>query len=325
MKSTTFFKFRTIVFGLLAALLFSIQGCIEDDLSVCGVSVTFAYTRNTARADKLDSIVNQINLFVFDAQGKFVDLYTSKGTIYKGYTMTLPLLPGEYEFIAWGNLSEDYEINTFERGVTTRTEAMLSLRRGEDNVVNNRIGDLFHGSERMVVKPDLQSNQRDTVDLIKDTKNIIVTVKGLPIEANATPEDCGYACSITSRNGDYKFDNSIIATKQLQYIPQARIDEERNLIADFITLREQETNITQSKLIVTRTSAPPTRADLGTELQSLNLVELLSPIAVRNGFVLDIEDRFEIELIFDFANGTCSIFINGWEFDNSEGMITNDY
>jgi hypothetical protein len=277
------------------------------------------------RIDKLESDVKQVNLFVFDTKGLFVDQFASKGaSLYEGYTMTLPLPPGEYDFVAWGNLSEDYEVTSFVKGKTTKAEAMLSLRRGEDDVVNNRIGSLFHGTKRMIVKPDLQKNQRDTIDLIKNTKNIIVTVKGLALEPDATPEDCGYACTITSRNGDYRFDNSIIATKQLHYIPQAQVDESKSLVADFMILRELETNITRSKLTITK-NKPLSKAGSGEveELRTLNLVELLVPIAIKDGYTLDTEDIFKIEIVFDFTNGTSNIYINGWEVSNSGEILTS--
>jgi hypothetical protein len=307
------------VFCLMSIGLLT-QGCVADDLSVCGISVRFKYTRNVDGIDKFASSINKINLYVFNEDGIFVEEYSEAvDTMSQGYSIFLNLTPGVYDFVAWGNLGEDYECPEFEKGVTHLNDLQLSLKRNAANAVSTLPGSLYHGGifRKEIISLDLQFKQAIEIDMIKDTKEIKVISSGLALDAPTKAAEFEYGCSITSRNGDYRFDNSITGNTRLQYIPQEDIvGDENQLVSDFVIMREPSDRSTDSKLIVNQYSPS---GDVEAELVNVDLVPILLAYAQEKD--LELVDHFNIELFFDFTHSTYTISIPGWEGEVITGGI----
>ena len=61
-----------------AIALSSLSSCMKDDLVGCPtskVSLTFDYTYNVKEADAFAAEVKNLNVYVFDKNGKFLDTY----------------------------------------------------------------------------------------------------------------------------------------------------------------------------------------------------------------------------------------------------------
>ena len=202
--------------GLIIIIL-SMHGCVNDDLSVCGVSVNFTYTKNLDKIDLFAEKVDGIDLFVFDSRDVYIGNYNERGGRLKspGYSMSLNLFEGAYTFVAWGNLNEDYSLTEFVPGQTTLQEAELSLSRINNIVDRQLLAPLYFGSEKVVLKPAEIANQSITIDMMQDTKYITVLCKMLPLGDPDDPEnEDEYTCTITSRNGDYNFENTITGSNR---------------------------------------------------------------------------------------------------------------
>jgi hypothetical protein len=290
------------------------QGCLAEDLSECGASIHFQYTKNVDGIDKFASEIKKINLYVFDAEGLFLGEYTADEKLLSGSpALYLPIPPGTYTLVAWGNLCKDYELPTFEKRKTTLREAFLSLKRSE-KTVSNHPGSLFFGALPQVeVKAATQKKQRLTIDMMKDTKRIRVVTKGLPSREMAQNK---YGCSITSVNGDYRFDNSISGTECLLYLPQSSVDERGALVSEFVVMRELNNGSTQSKLTFTYRSPDGSSVK---ELFSAKLTDILLSLSKTKN--LDLEDYFEIEMTLDYTNGGATVHIKGWDtVDTGNGV-----
>lgn len=314
MKPINLFKIKNIAVLNILFSLVALQGCIDDDLSVCGVSLQFEYTKNLDDADRFTAEVNNINLYIFDSEGYFLEKYEREvSSLSNSNTIGLNLMPGIYSMVAWGNLNEDdFDLPELQKGVTSINDAILSLKSVE-NVVESYSGTMFHGGLYDVkVEGDVQTNQYLTINMMKNTHNITVYAKGLPVTKAG---DVFYSCSITSINGDYKFDNSIATSNRLQYIPDSHVDDDRQLISAFTILRELNDGSTQSRLILSRTSTTKSETEQE-ELLNEDLVQLLLPASVRQN--LDIEHDFEITVFYDETNATFSITVNDWE-DHEQG------
>jgi hypothetical protein len=281
------------------------QGCIGDDLTECGVSLRYQYTRNVDGTDKLASEIKKVNLYVFDSAGIFLDEYITDAKYLNGMNMVkLNLPPGKYSFVAWGNLGSDYELPAFEKGKTTIDQATLSLKR-IGKTVSNHPEALFFGSlSQTDILPALWKNQVLTINMTKDTNKIRIIAKGLSAQDLAQKN---FSCRIVSANGDYKFDNSLNGSEKLEYIPKLSIDELGQMISDFVIMRELKDGSTQSRLIFTYHS-PDGGPDK--EISNINLTELL--LSQSKTKDLDIDDYFEIELTLNFTNGNATIHIKGW-------------
>ncbi|MDH6306169.1 hypothetical protein M2459_002883 [Parabacteroides sp. PF5-5] len=312
MRPINFFKIL-IAISILSVCI-SFQGCINDDLSVCGVNLQFTYTRNLDGVDKFSESVERVDVFVFDSEGVYQDVYSHEniGSI---KSMNINLSPGIYSFVVWGNLCDDYTLSQFVRGETRMNDAILKLTRVSDTITTHP-GHLFHGAIfNEAVLPADQNNQTLTIDMIKDTKSITVTAVGLPVDPTKASTDI-FACSITSVNGDYKFDNTITGYDRLHYIPYASVNADKELISDFITMRELNDGSTDSRLILRHNNS--TTGEIK-DLFNQSLVELLLPASVRGD--LDIEDTFNIILEFDYVVGTVTVTVNGWTSGSTSGIL----
>ena len=301
MRTTFINRIKALAFGLPLMFIMSLTGCVEDDLSVCGISVNFVYDKNVDRVDKFATNVDKITLFVYDSQGNYVGEYASEGNKLHSGPIKLNLMEGEYTLVAWGNLCDDYEL----ADIASYEAAVLSLRRANDTIMN-RPGDLSHGElSKIQVRADLSANQTDTIYLTKNTNNIVVTTVGMPYSETSKTK---YDCYIVSRNGDYKFDNLMTGADRLHYIPEASINGDEEKVSDFIILRElNDKTLTNSRIFISRTTEGE-----GTEtLVARDLTDILLPIAITGD--LDIDDYFEIELEITETNGTTTIRINDWK------------
>jgi hypothetical protein len=318
MKPINFIKIWGAFCLMSAGLL--MQGCVADDLSVCGISMHFKYTRNRDHIDKFSSSINKINLYVFDKDGLFVEEYVEeRDSLPQDFTIFLNLTPGVYDFVAWGNLGEDYEYtSTLEKGITRLSDLQLSLKRNAQNQVTTLPGSLYYGGLRKeILATDLQFSQTLIMDMMKDTKEITVVAAGLAMQDPTKAAVLEYGSSITSRNGDYRFDNSITGDTRLQYVPQEAVGTEHELISKFVIMRELEDESTASQLMINRYSSS---GEIEEQLiPPRDLVPILMAIAQEED--LDVVDQFEIRIDFDFTHGTFTINIPGWDSGITGGIV----
>jgi hypothetical protein len=322
----------------LPALFGVFQSCVNDDLAVCGLKVHFRLTRNLLHTDRLVEEITKVNLYVFDAvDGTLVDQYTvEQNPMPQDLTLYLNLQPGAYDFIAWGDLKDSYELSApAVVGVTTKSELEVLLIRGS-SVIADLPSNLYYGSinNMQVTSHDLQM-QRDTViDFIKNTKEITVVAHGLAISGSnrtaGTADDCG----ISANNGTLKFDNYTIGNDTLQYIPEAGIDGDTLLISHFAIVRDHNSSgqvggptsggNPRSRVTLTRSSD----GNPAVSLLDLNLYPLLvaaaaaDPLAVVGGDLpVDIKDKYQIDVFFDESYGTVEVFIEGWKYNYTEDNV----
>ena len=303
---------------LLAALCACVlQGCIEDDLSECGVGIRFRYVKNVEGIDKFPSAVDRISLYVFRGDGVFVGEYRDEGARLDGnYTMNLGLKEGNYKLVAWGNLCDDYEVTPCVPGQTRLEDFMLKLKNTRDTVYAHP-GHLFYGGvEEVEIKAPYTGRKYVTIDLTKNTNTVHVTMSGLPLSVDSRGGgDAGtpYSCRISSRNGEYNHDNSITGNR-LHYIPACTIGE--NLFqSDFVIMRELNDAPTGSRLSVTH---HPSGGDPKV-LFDTDLTSLLIPVSITGD--LDIDDEFHLHVEFDYTNGSVTITINDYVVVNNGGAI----
>jgi len=302
-------KDRITACCIFIALCIFTPGCVQDDLSECGIGVQFRYIKNVDAVDKFAAQVDVITLFVFDANDRYLGQYSSEGeTLTNNYIMNVPLKGGHYKLIAWGNPAGCYTLTDCVQGETTMEEFMLRLN-SLDNRVTEHPAHLFYGGVQEVDIVAADGRQNILVDLTKNTNSIYVTAHGLPLREAETRSGTPFSCTITSRNGAYKYDNSITG-ERLTYIPQYRVEEQK-LKSDFVIMRElNDASLTESRLILTHDES-------GKELLNWSLTDLLLPAAISDD--LDIDDEFHIDVEFDHTNGSFTIIVNDFVVVDSSG------
>lgn len=333
MKLVNFVKLMGVSI-CLSSFLFLTQGCLNDDLSVCGVRLSFNYTDTPGGDNKFTSDVRKANVYIFDAAtGVFVDEYSATfEQLVDGHILPVNLAVGTYDFITWGNIGDEFEKTTLIPGQSTFAEARLKLN-ALDNIVREYPDSMYYGAMRgiKVEAKDLVSNREIDLHLTKNNKKINVTTRGLYDEDSTIedPSNPSFYCLITSKNGTYKFDNYPTG-EQYKYITRDSIarNEEDNtditLRSNFVVLREfSDNSLTDSRLKIIHSNGN-TRQEGGAveeEFLDVSLTQCLNTVAVEVGAAIEDIEEFDIEIVISETNGSFSITVNDWNYSKGELIL----
>lgn len=230
---------RTLTALFATATMLGSCNLMHDDLEPCdtGAYLHFKYDYNTQRADLFHDHVGGIVVMVYDKDGKFLfrqDAYnTATDTPLRqhDFAIHLNLHPGDYQFIAIAK-QKRYEdaLNTpgakFRIHAHTDGEDMTTFNTVLDRIENGDIDDvdnsapldtLWHGmSQHLTTVRDLQATH-DTISLVRDTKQLTISLHQLDNPANISADDFGY--EIIADNGHINHDNSLARDSKLRYTP----------------------------------------------------------------------------------------------------------
>ncbi len=228
-------------FIMAGSLLASCNDLMHDDLPPCdmGVDLQFKYDYNVQRADMFKDHVGGLSVFVYDEQGNFIarhDAYndaTSQPLKDPNYAMRINLEPGKYRFatFAFQKKYEDalaqpgakFQIALPQQGDNiTALHARLDREQGKVNNQSQPLDTLWQGlSNELVEVKDLQVT-RHTIGLVRDTKQLTISLHQIDEPANINADDFSY--QITNANGDISYDNSLLPDEELTYTPILHLD-----------------------------------------------------------------------------------------------------
>ncbi len=223
-------------FIMAGSMLCSCNDLMHDDLPPCdmGVDLQFKYDYNVQRADMFKDHVGGLSVFVYDEQGNFIarhDAYndaTSQPLKDPNYAMRINLEPGKYRFatFAFQKKYEDalaqpgakFQIALPQQGDNiTSLHARLDREQGKVNNQSQPLDTLWQGlSNELVEVKDLQVT-RHTIGLVRDTKQLTISLHQTDEPANINADDFSY--QITNANGDISYDNSLLPDEELTYTP----------------------------------------------------------------------------------------------------------
>jgi len=108
-------KIKTLI--ILLSLV-ALTGCdkFKEDLSNCGIWLKFEYVLNPEHIDKFTTEVNKLTIFVFDAAGNYVTEFEEEGPFAVNYRFHLTLPAGTYQFVVWGNISDETPLSSTGTG-----------------------------------------------------------------------------------------------------------------------------------------------------------------------------------------------------------------
>lgn len=223
-------------FIMAGSMLSSCNDLMHDDLPPCdmGVDLQFKYDYNVQRADMFKDHVGGLCVFVYDEKGNFIarhDAYndaTSQPLKDPNYAMRINLEPGKYRFatFAFQKKYEDalaqpgakFQIALPQQGDNiTSLHARLDREQGKVNNQSQPLDTLWQGlSNELVEVKDLQVT-RHTIGLVRDTKQLTISLHQTDEPANINADDFSY--QITNANGDISYDNSLLPDEELTYTP----------------------------------------------------------------------------------------------------------
>ncbi len=297
----------------LAALAPASCDMMRDDLSDCptGLYVSFRYDYNLERADMFGDHVGDVTLYVYDSSGKLAGTYRETNSAYasplarQGYAMRITgLEPGEYRLIALAQQTPQEDGTraagraSFARGGVGQGDGMTALTvtlerepagDGEGYRIAHRglpLDTLWHGMETEPLTVYADRPTYDTISLVRDTKQISVTLREL--DDPTTMDIDNYSLAIADRNSVLLWDNSLDETDRVEYTPYVTWNDEdptdaadgegdrlaeagRTGHADFMTSRILSHSSAADDAVLTIDSK-----ETGTRVATLNLASLLA-------------------------------------------------
>lgn len=321
--------------GVCAAVVFgalSLAACrtITEELPPCQNYVGFRYDYNMKFADAFSSEVRRIDLYVFDADDRFVACLSDERPAFgEGYRMQFPLPAGHYRLIAWAGLYDrSYEFrNTLEPGVSTPADLAVKMRRATDLTRNQELDDLWHGQAEVNFR-DGQS-RTEPISLTKNTNRfrIVVQTTGSGDTVAFRPNDLLFA--IEDDNGRLNYDNTPLADDSVIYQPyyqetvglsSTKSDGIDAVVAELNTLRLLESK--KPRLRVTHRD--------GSKLFDIDLLRYLLLTKMEGHDMpaqeyLDRQDEFVLIFFLnrDSSGGymLASVRVNGWTIRPQEGDL----
>lgn len=291
---------------LLLLMLFSFSSCISEDMDDCptGLKIYFDYAPATYARTGIDpSEVKRIDVFVFDAQGKFIGVWIDKDLVLSNdYFITVPNLPQNqtYRFIAWSGIDSDYSVmpTPFTEGKTSYDDARLLLEH-QSGTIDTPIRPLFHAEKSQYI--DNSREQRVDMPLVQVYNTINLTTEGLSNNSKT------YRMTINDNNGNYNFDCSFAPDSDFNYTTPCIKDANGQLSASLPIL----------KLASNRNPIFEITDQDGTVLFSENLVTLINALGSNN---YEHIHTYDVHIKFGLS---VWVSVNGWWVVEDGGLILN--
>lgn len=320
---------RLHILRLLAVwlvLLPVFTSCIYEDLEECPqpYSVCFRYDYNMEFANLFADEVDNLSVYVFNADGKYLRTFSDRGEALRkpGYRLPLPLEAGNYRFVTWAGLEgNDFVPTTLQPGVSSPDDLVVALRHDGGEVPSDSpLTPLWQAKAENIVVPEPGEVRTDTLGLVKDTKTIRVILQrrdGAPIHA----ADYGFRIECPRGNGRLAYDNTLLDEEMLIYRPYSQT--ETAATAD--TVAHVTADMSVSRLLVDNAMRLfVSKADGGSTLVDIPLIGYLLLTQMEqdkriksNQEYLDRQDFYTITLFLDGEPGEVHwfdglIIINGW-------------
>jgi len=306
-----------IAMALVCVLLLST--CIREDWSTCPDDIRVYFDISPLAGGDLinPDDIDRMRLFVFSQEGIYLSEYRDDNIDEFNanyYISCNDLLPGDYRFIAWGGVDEDFysvyaEPIDFVEGVTTFNQAFTQLLMppNPDNIFTETVPHIFHGE--LAVKVLKERSQRFVMPLRQFSNTVIMYARF----DNDISENHIFEFSITDNNSTFGFDRSFASDPD---------DDDFTFRTRHTTLSKiNELNYFETSLNVMRLS--PVRPShrlriysvtLGREVfpigtESDDLIELIRYSNIENYPVYDFEAKHNHEIIFEFHGGPTEVSV----------------
>lgn len=283
---------------IVALLLFVIHfnGCISEDCHTCpteqNVALKFEYPN-------FPDHITRVNVGIFDQDGVFItSMQVNKSELDQFQGVILPLQPGKYTAVCWGNAFDQTQIKGFSAG--------SNINEGQVSSPNYGIGlpiatndSLYYGKLQFEVLNS--ENQTYTVNFTPAYIRFIITIKGLSSIGQQDPENYPYI-RINNLNPAYNFDMDTIGS-YVSYYPKLSVNTtEKIASAKSDVLRFNATPPITIDIVRSKTSS-----DI---LTTLNLRKFIED----NDIEIIAGKEITLSLLFTFSNNDVdvNVTINQW-------------
>lgn len=204
---------------LLAVFLTAgMGGCdvLHDDLSECDLYLRFRYDYNLAREDWFADQVEAVKVFLFSAEGKYLQTLTESGAALKKpeYRMPIPYRLKGCTAVVWAGKTERfYSLPVMSAGDPIE-KLVLKYAPGE-NISSNHLDALWHSGPQPLFTEGYTGNT-ETASLVRNTNDVTVGIS----RGNTPLDMSAFDIVIKSADGAYNYKNELSdGTRPITYCP----------------------------------------------------------------------------------------------------------
>lgn len=300
---------RRFVALLLPVTVCSSCNVLHDDLSKCDFYLRFIYDYNMERQDLFAAQVSEVQVFVFDSRGGYVQTLVEKGEALRqsGYRMYIPYDQKGNTFVVWaGKTGTYYTLPTLQPGDPI-SKLTLSYNPREDKS-EARLDPIWHSGPAVMTFPE-EEGTTQTVSLVRTTNDIRVSL----LENNSTVADpTRFEIALTGANNACDYTHALlIPCRDLTYAPCAVAATPT--AAWLYTMRLVEGNELRFS-VVEKASGRAITMDGATSIELPRFLLKTKPEGMGTQEYLDRRYEWDIELSYNPTNYLAlSITINGWK------------
>lgn len=218
---------------MLQTLLLGSCNVLHDDLSGCDLYLKFKYDYNLSYEDWFGKQVEEIKVFIFDKEGKYVETITETTPAISaaGYKMTIPSHMKGYSVVVWaGKTDKDYTLS--QMTLADPIDKLLLHYKLDGNISTRKMAPLWHSASHQMTFPDAGGTEQ-TISLVRNTNDFHITVLR---DANENITSY-FEVKIDGANGSYDYENNLL--KGIPEINYRRSTEtsETSTVANIYTMR----------------------------------------------------------------------------------------
>lgn len=308
--------------SILGVIFGGCDSLIYDNLEDCpqGVYVKF-YSMTPCETDStFIGNVSTLSVFAFDENDKLVVMHKEDNvSLTQDFEVLMPVSNGNFNFVTWAGVNDNFSVENFTPGTTTKQDVMMTLKMNDSKAV--QLGDhkVWQGESRTIHLPDpaisgalykyTAVNLREVTNRIKLIVEFDRTTmkeklpKDLRVEVSS-------ANSIMHIDGTTKRNAQAVEYPAQDVVITDDVGEWNYSLLDLVTGMSNNLKITLEE-----------EGDESGEEKLVFDGDLIASIllrAVDKGVSLDCENDFEVKfLIKDYCvecwtHFSCNIYVNDW-------------
>ena len=303
----------------LGTIFWGCDSLIYDDLADCpqGVYVKF-YSMTPCESDStFIGSVPSLTVFAFDENNKLVTSVTQQGVnLSRDYEVLVPVSDGNYTFVAWAGVNDNFTKGTFTNGTTTKKDVMLTLNATAGMAANLSGTRVWQGESPVVFLPDpaeyASFYEHTAVNLQEVTNRIEMIVEFDKVTMkDYNPEELHI--EVASANGTMRIDGSMPLNGVPLFYPFIGPAFDDNVATWNYHLLDLKTGY-DNKLHIYYTG----NEEEGETVFNGDLIAMILLAAEDGKANLDCDNDFTIKVIIKdycvecWTHFSCSIYVNDW-------------
>ena len=217
--------YKTILLGGTFFAVAALTSCdlVKEDLEPCSnAELRFVYDYNMEFANAFPKQVDCLDVYFYNEDGKLV--HTEKVTDEsllsdENYRMSVSLPEGNYHVVAYGGMGCEKSSFHHLNAPSVNNSSLGDLRVQLNSAALNdktqaRLHNHYFGSADFTL--DYSKQELTVVEMMRNTNSVQIALQhmnGEPIDVN------DFIFEITDDNNDFDFENNLIATGDITYIP----------------------------------------------------------------------------------------------------------